>query len=94
MQARYWFGLAAAKGDAEARRALADMTAKGPGATSVRKPTSSQNVRQTQLILARLGYYEGPADGYSNPGYRAALVEYQLGQTAQRAGPPPYLAER
>ena len=94
VQARYWFGLAAAKGDAEARRALADMTAKGPGATSVRKPTSSQNVRQTQLILARLGYYEGPADGYSNPGYRAALVEYQLGQTAQRAGPPPYLAER
>ena len=100
-QARHWFGLAAAKGDAEARRALADMTAQAPAAAPVRKPTpsastatASQNVRQTQLILARLGYYQGPADGYSNPGYRAALVEYQLGQTAQRAGPRPYLAER
>ena len=101
VQARHWFGLAAAKGDAEARRALADMTAQAPAAAPVRKPTpsastatASQNVRQTQLILARLGYYQGPADGYSNPGYRAALVEYQLGQTAQRAGPRPYLAER
>ena len=105
-QARYWFGLAAAQGDAEARRALAELTPAtvGPAsaeATSARKltpsaptVTASQNVRQTQLILARLGYYKGPADGVSNPDYRTALVAYQRDQTHPHPAPRPDVAAR
>lgn len=92
-QARHWFGLAAAKGDTEARRALADMTNAGDAQT-VAPAAASQNVRQTQLILARLGYYEGAADGYANPDYRAALAEYQRDQTDPRAGPRPTTVQR
>ena len=100
-QARYWFGQAAAKGDAEARRALAakTTTAGQPGVrapSAPRKPvaTTSQNVRQTQLILSRLGYYSGPADGISSDSYRTALLAYQSDMTNQRSEPRPYTAQR
>jgi peptidoglycan hydrolase-like protein with peptidoglycan-binding domain len=43
-------------------------------------------VRQTQLTLARLGYYDGPADGRWSEGYRAALARYQHDQ---ETGPRP-----
>ena len=101
-QARHWFGQAARRGDAEAKQALAELSPR-PGARSTppRKPASapaaasagaSQNVRQTQLILSRLGYYEGPADGLSSPAYRTALAEYQRDLDDQTAGPRPYAA--
>ena len=100
-QARHWFGQAAAKGDAEARLALAAMTTTGvqPGVRAPptsRKPvaTTSQNVRQTQLILSRLGYYSGPADGISSDSYRTALMSYQSDMTNQRSEPRPYTAQR
>lgn len=101
-QARRWFRAAAARGDADARRALAGLEPKAApqSAAASRRPaaapaaTASQNVRQTQLILGRLGYYDGPADGFSNPAYRTALSEYQRDQDSQRTGPRPYVAER
>lgn len=83
-QARYWFRLAAARGDAEARRALDTMR---PGAATptrtaapAAKPSASLNVRQTQAVLANLGYYDGPADGVASDAYRTALVAYQRDQ--------------
>lgn len=88
-QARYWFRLAAARGDAEARRALDALKptrpAARPASTPIGKspsPAASLNVRQTQLVLARQGYYDGPADGVPNDAYRTALQAYQrdLGQ--------------
>ena len=101
-QARHWFGQAAAKGDVEARRALAAMTttAAQPGIlrapSAPRKPvaTASQNVRQTQLVLSRLGYYSGPADGISSDSYRTALLAYQSDMTNQRSEPRPDTAQR
>lgn len=108
-QARYWFGQAAALGDLEARRALALLSPQSaaprstPNAAttpaSARRaaptgPLASQNVRQTQLVLARLGYYEGPADGLTNPAYRAALADYQRDLDGQRAGPRAFAAQR
>lgn len=105
-QARYWFEQAAARGDSEARRALAQMgsqpevvrpkRASAPAVARKSAPVTgtSQNVRQTQLILARLGYYDGPADGVSSASYRAALAEYQSDQTDRSAGPRPYAAQR
>jgi len=98
VQARRWFAQAAAKGDAEAKRALADLAPKpattSPRAAAPAKPTASasQNVRQSQLILARLGYYDGPTDGYANPAYRSALLVYQGDQNS--GGPRPYVAQR
>ena len=56
-------------------------------------PGVSQNVRQTQLILARLGYYDGPADGLSNPAYRTALSAYQTALDGQGVGARPTLAK-
>ena len=99
-QARHWFGQAADKGDAEARRALIAMTPV-TNQPDVRAPTTprkitatSQNVRQTQLILSRLGYYSGPADGVSNDTYRTALAAYQSDMSEQRSGPRPYATQR
>lgn len=88
-QARYWFRLAAARGDAEARRALDALKPAQPAARpatapprAAPSPAASLNVRQTQLVLARQGYYDGPADGLPSAAYRTALVAYQrdLGQ--------------
>jgi localization factor PodJL len=104
-KARYWFGEAASRGDTEARRALASLD--GPArprvtnsAITATKPYSpatgpgvSQNVRQTQLVLTRLGYYNGPADGLSNPAYRTALSAYQADLDGQGAGARPTLAK-
>ncbi len=100
-QARHWFGRAAAKGDAEARRALAAMTTTA-GQPDVRAPsaprrpvaTTSQNVRQTQLILLRLGYYSGPADGIASDSYRTALMAYQSDMDSPRSEPRPYTSQR
>jgi TPR repeat protein len=67
-KARYWFAEAAGQGDTEAGRALASLdrpskprpagTPAGQARpyTPATGPGVSQNVRQTQLILARLGY--------------------------------------
>ena len=86
-QARYWFRLAAARGDAEARRALNELkptpTHAQPAAAPARpapSPAASLNVRQSQLVLARQGYYDGPADGFANEAYRLALASYQRDQ--------------
>ena len=104
-KARYWFAQAAGRGDAEARRALAGLdrstsprpTKASAGQTQPYTPATasgvSQNVRQTQLILARLGYYDGPADGLSNPAYRTALSAYQTDLDGQGAGARPTLAK-
>lgn len=99
-QARHWFGQAAVKGDAEARRALVAMTSAASG-SDARVPAAprktiatSQNVRQTQLILSRLGYYSGPANGVSNDTYRTALAAYQSDMSEQRSGPRPYATQR
>ncbi|TAL35643.1 MAG: hypothetical protein EPN98_06685 [Phenylobacterium sp.] len=87
-QARYWFRLAAARGDAEARKAL-DQLKPAPAAPAAARapapaprPAASLNVRQTQLVLARQGYYDGPTDGLPSEAYRIALAAYQrdLGQ--------------
>ncbi len=103
-QARYWFGQAAERGDAEARSALAELAprptarvtpARNPAvaaAASAPGAAASQNVRQTQLVLARLGYYEGPADGLPSSAYRTALAEYQRDLDDRTAGPRPYAA--
>ncbi len=97
-QARQWFSQAAARGDAEAKRALAALATEtaSPRAPAAAKPTAtaSQNVRQSQQILTRLGYYEGPTDGYANPAYRSALLAYQGDQSANASGPRPYVAQR
>lgn len=96
-QARYWFRLAAARGDAEAKKALATLepaTAKpGPPAAATpratpvvaREPSPSLNVRQTQIVLLRLGYYDGPVDGRPNEAYRLALNAYQADLTTSPA---------
>lgn len=86
-QARYWFRLAAARGDAEARRALNELKpapasarpAAAPGRPAP-SPAASLNVRQNQIVLARQGYYEGPADGMPSEAYRMALASYQRDQ--------------
>lgn len=104
-KARYWFAQAAGQGDTEARRALASLERPSnprPAGTPAGQtqpytpatgPGVSQNVRQTQLILARLGYYDGPADGLSNPAYRTALSAYQTALDGQGVGARPTLAK-
>ncbi|RAK64900.1 tetratricopeptide repeat protein [Phenylobacterium kunshanense] len=103
-RARRWFAQAAAKGDAEARRALAELTPKPSPATQPRaaaKPAPastppalagvSMNVRQTQMVLARLGYYTGPIDGRPSVAYDRALAEYRRDNAG---GPPLHLSQR
>lgn len=84
--ARAWFERAAAKGDPEARKALAAMEVKpaAPVAKSAAAPAPahSMNVRQTQLVLTRLGYYDGPLDGRASVAYDRALAEYRRDQSS------------
>ncbi|PZQ64094.1 MAG: hypothetical protein DI570_06610 [Phenylobacterium zucineum] len=42
----------------------------------------SMNVRQTQLVLTRLGYYTGPLDGRASVAYDRALAEYRRDNSA------------
>jgi localization factor PodJL len=94
----------AASGPAHARPAHAPPAHSGPAARrpapATHRPaaaadaTASQNVRQAQAILARLGYYDGPPDGQANEAYKVALFRYQKDQREQAAGPRPYLASR
>lgn len=100
-KARTWFQRAADRGDDDARQALAKLApaAAKPAPAATAAPASaataalrpSINVQQTQKVLARLGYYDGPADGYSNPAYRMALAAYQRDLSP---GPRPYVSER
>ena len=103
-RARRWFSQAAASGDAEARRALAELTPKPSPATQPRaaaKPAPastppalagvSMNVRQTQMVLARLGYYTGPIDGRPSVAYDRALAEYRRDNASC---PPLHLSQR
>ena len=125
VQARHWFGRAAAKGDRDARRALAALTpaekpppAKSPSTqvqpasaqarapeartgapgrpapTRTAAPTTSPNVQQAQVILTRLGYYEGPADGHATEAYKVALFRYQKDQRDNAPAPRATVAER
>ncbi len=84
--ARAWFERAAAKGDPEARKALAAMEVKpaAPVAKSAAATPAahSMNVRQTQLVLTRLGYYDGPLDGRASVAYDRALAEYRRDQSS------------
>ncbi|HET6972292.1 MAG TPA: SEL1-like repeat protein, partial [Phenylobacterium sp.] len=102
-QARHWFGLAAQHGDPEARKALAELSPKPraalpaarratvrPAAVRREAPGASPNVMQAQVILTRLGYFEGPADGHVTDAYRVALFRYQQDQRDQVTGPRPY----
>lgn len=86
VRARAWFERAAAKGDPEARKALASMdpqSAATPEAKAAAAlPAHSMNVRQTQLVLTRLGYYDGPLDGRASVAYDRALAEYRRDQAA------------
>lgn len=101
-RARMWFQRAADRGDADARQALAKLSPKAPAAAPVTPAPApaatataamgpSVNVQQTQKVLARLGYYDGPADGYSNPAYRMALAAYQRDLAP---GPRPHVSAR
>lgn len=96
-QARAWFAKAAAKGDAQARRALSDMAPKAasappkPANSAAVAPAHSMNVRQTQLVLTRLGYYDGALDGRPSVGYDRALAEYRRDQAG---GPPLHVYRR
>jgi len=100
VRARVWFERAAAKGDVQARKALADMGAtpepKPAKAAAVSPspapaPAHSMNVRQTQLVLTRLGYYDGPLDGRPSVAYDRALAEYRRDQSG---GPPLHVYQR
>ncbi|WP_068878030.1 MULTISPECIES: tetratricopeptide repeat protein [unclassified Phenylobacterium] len=95
VRARAWFERAAAKGDEQARKALSEMGPK-PQLKPVRSTETaaltphSMNVRQTQLVLTRLGYYDGPLDGRASVAYDRALAEYRRDQ----AGGPPLHVDR
>jgi localization factor PodJL len=103
IRAKAWFERAAAKGDVQARQALADMAAKpaptpaaakakaGPAAVAALAPAHNLNVRQTQLVLTRLGYYDGPLDGRASVAYDRALAEYRRDQAD---GPPLHVYQR
>jgi localization factor PodJL len=90
-KARMWFQRAADRGDADARKALAALPAMAPAPAAAPAETAalrpSINVEQTQRVLARLGYYQGPVDGYASPAYRMALSAYQRDLVPGR-GPP------
>ncbi|MBJ7412190.1 MAG: SEL1-like repeat protein [Phenylobacterium sp.] len=96
VRARAWFERAAAKGDEQARKALSEMGPK-PQLKPVRSTETaalaphSMNVRQTQLVLTRLGYYDGPLDGRASVAYDRALAEYRRDQAG---GPPLHLDQR
>lgn len=105
VRAKAWFERAAAKGDVEARKALADMAgsetrpkpkappkpAAAPAPAAALTPAHSMNVRQTQLVLTRLGYYDGPLDGRASVAYDRALAEYRRDQSG---GPPLHVYQR
>lgn len=102
VRARAWFERAAASGDEQARKALADMgprpqaKAAAPAAAASlaparSMPAHSMNVRQTQLVLTRLGYYDGPLDGRASVAYDRALAEYRRDQAG---GPPLHVYQR
>jgi len=92
VRARAWFERAAAKGDVQARKALADMGPKPQPAKAVAAtPAHNMNVRQTQLVLTRLGYYDGPLDGRASVAYDRALAEYRRDQSG---GPPLHVYQR
>ncbi|WP_293676264.1 Localization factor PodJS [uncultured Phenylobacterium sp.] len=108
-EARRWFTRAAERGDAGATRALADMATPGAQRPTAQRPTAqrpassgaaaappaiSENVRHAQGILAKLGYYDGPADGQASEAYKVALFRYQQDQRDQAVGPKPYFASR
>jgi peptidoglycan hydrolase-like protein with peptidoglycan-binding domain len=65
-----------------------------PTPTRISAPAASPNVQQAQIVLTRLGYYAGPADGQANEAYKVALFRYQKDQRDQSAGPKPYLPNR
>jgi len=102
VQARAWFERAAAKGDEQAKKALAEMAVK-PQPKAAPKPLASAtptppaapahslNVRQTQLVLTRLGYYDGPLDGRPSLAYDRAVAEYRRDQAG---GPPLHVSQR
>jgi localization factor PodJL len=93
-EARHWFAQAAAKGDPEARQALAAMSPEPKprvkptaaiqppvgGASRAALVGTSMNVRQTQLTLTRLGYYDGPLDGRASTAYHRAVAAWRRGQ--------------
>jgi localization factor PodJL len=99
VRARAWFERAAAKGDAQARQALVDMGPKptpkpakiAAAPTAAPEPAHNMNVRQTQLVLTRLGYYDGPLDGRASVAYDRALAEYRRDQSG---GPPLHVYQR
>lgn len=74
-EARRWFDRAAAAGDVEATQALAGLPA-----------PAGMEVRDAQRILARLGYYEGAADGRDTPAFKTALSAYQRKQGRHATG--------
>ena len=79
-QARQWFERAAASGDAEAREAALALDPKRAA------PAAPLGVSDAQRILARLGYYQGAADGRVNPAFRTALAGYQRQHGRQPTG--------
>ena len=80
-QARQWFERAAASGDAEAREAALALGPKGAQIAA-----APLEIRDAQRILARLGYYQGAADGRATPAFRTALAGYQRQHGRQPSG--------
>ncbi len=62
--------------------AVATATPPAPAAASAGDPA----VAAAQRGLSRLGYYQGPADGTSTPGLRAAVVAFQRAQNLPVTG--------
>uniref|UniRef100_UPI0025E97BC4 tetratricopeptide repeat protein n=1 Tax=Phenylobacterium sp. TaxID=1871053 RepID=UPI0025E97BC4 len=65
--------------------------AKAAPASAALPAAPSMNVRQAQLILTRLGYYDGPLDGRASIAYDRALAEYRRDQSG---GPPLHVDQR
>ena len=80
-QARQWFERAAASGDAEAREAALALDPKTAALAA-----APLDLRDAQRILARLGYYQGAADGHATPAFRTALAGYQRQHGRQPTG--------
>lgn len=51
-----------------------------PSAPSLALAGTSMNVRQTQLTLTRLGYYDGPLDGRASTAYHRAVAAWRRDQ--------------